>query len=383
MKTKPTTQHATEPTPAYAFSTFIKGRPALQEIAERTKIDTTDKTSPGLFFLKARLALERENPPPYTEDQHILMMSTTPLLARIKNEQMTRKEILELQKQILNIRDLAKAPQAEHQKIISALLTALDNAQRDFENWITLDPAGISAAAQDKTHGEWMDAERIRTQKAEERAERQRQAESRRKQFKREAEALKSEIGDSLTSIDPNHPDIDHAAIREFLDWHASVWRVDPSAPRNVMLQGFPGVGKSRALAAAAIALCESDGRDGIEWVTGWMFSDLVAALANDKRGQASKSLKALAEAPVLFFDDLGSVDFTKARTSRFFSLIDARYRSARPTLVSTNCSTPELKKILTEKTESKDDAVRILRRLIGTTSTPLAKFFHFRRPQK
>jgi DNA replication protein DnaC len=111
------------------------------------------------------------------------------------------------------------------------------------------------------------------------------------------------------------------------------------------------------------------------------MFADLVTALANDKRGQASKSLPALAEAPGLFFDDLGSVDFTKARTSRFFSLIDARYRSGRATLVSTNCTTPELKKILTATTESKDDAVRILRRLIGTPSTPLAKFFHFKKP--
>jgi DNA replication protein DnaC len=61
--------------------------------------------------------------------------------------------------------------------------------------------------------------------------------------------------------------------------------------------------------------------------------------------------------------------------------LVDERYRENRPTIISTNYSTQQLKKLFATTGETKEESVRILRRLIGTPATPLAKFFHFKRP--
>ena len=384
MKSTDTTLPAVEPKPAYAFSTFIKTRPALQEIAERTKIDTTDTTSPGYFSLKARLALQGEKPPPFTEDQHIQIMSTNMLMARIKNEEMTREQVLELQKQILEIRTSAMAPQTDHQKTICALLDALDNAEQDFESWITLDPAGIAAAAQDKAHREWFDAENARIAAEAKEAEEQARIEKVRAERKQEAEELAEEIGSALADTNLDHPDIDGQTLKDFIDWQVEndhVWNTN-QRPLNAILVGPPGVGKSRALAAVALAECESYGREDVEWITGYEFAELVSNLSTDRRDEASARLQEITRTLSLFFDDLGSANFTTARTSRFFRLIDERYRRKLPTFISTNYSTPQLKKVFTATGDSKDEAARILRRIIGTPSEPLAKFFHFKRPQ-
>ena len=384
MKSTDTTLPAVEPKPAYAFSTFIKTRPALQEIAERTKIDTADRTSPGHFSLKARLALEGEKPPPFTEDQHFQLMSENPLMARLKNEDMTREQRLELQKQILEIRTSAFAPQTEHQETICALLAALNNAEQDFESWITLDPTGIAAAAQDNAYREWFDAEKARIAAEAKEAEEQARIEKVRAERKQEAEELAEEIGSALADTNLDHPDIDGQTLKDFIDWQVEndhVWNTN-QRPLNAILVGPPGVGKSRALAAVALAECESYGREDVEWITGYEFAELVSNLSTDRRDEASARLQEITRTLSLFFDDLGSANFTTARTSRFFRLIDERYRRKLPTFISTNYSTPQLKKVFTATGDSKDEAARILRRIIGTPSEPLAKFFHFKRPQ-
>ena len=385
MKSTETTLPAVEPKPAYAFSTFIKTRPALQEIAERTKIDTTDRTSPGHFCLKARFALEGEKPPPFTEDQHIQLMSASPLMARIKNEEMTREQVLELHKQIIEIRTSAMAPQTEHRETICALLAALNNAEQDFESWITLDPAGIAAAAQDNAYREWFDAEKARIAAEAKKAEEQARIEKATAERKQEAEELGEEIGSALADTDLDHPDIDGQTLKDFIDWQVEndhVWNTN-RRPLNAILVGPPGVGKSRALAAVALAECESYGREDVEWITGYEFAELVSLLSTDKRDEANARLQAITQATSLYFDDLGSANFTTARTSRFFRLIDERYRRKLPTFISTNYSTPQLKKVFTATGDSKDEAARILRRIIGTPSEPLVKFFHFKRPQE
>jgi DNA replication protein DnaC len=389
MKSTETTLPAVEPKPAYAFSTFIKTRPALQEIAERTKIDTTDKTSPGHFCLKARFALEDEKPPRFTQDQQFQLMSTNPLMARLKNEDMTREQRSELQKQILEIQTSAFAPQTEHQKTIYALLAALNNAEQDFESWITLDPTGIAAAAQDNAYREWFDAEKARIAAEAKEAEEQARIEKARAERESEADYLACEIiGAALDGTDLNHPDIDGGTIQEFTGWHIesnSRWDNTLGVQRilNAILVGPPGVGKSRALAAAALHHCTQYGIDELEWITGYEFAELVSNLSTDKRDEANARLQEITQTTLLYFDDLGSANFTTARTSRFFRLIDERYRRKLPTFISTNYSTPQLKKIFTATGDSKDEAVRILRRIIGTPSEPLVKFFHFKRPQE
>jgi DNA replication protein DnaC len=330
-----TTQQAAEPTPAYAFSIFANSIPQFKRLAATTGESLDGKKNPedGFFMLRIQLRNDEET------------------AARVFNEIRT-----------------------------------------DFEEWITTDPEGIAAHAADIAHSEWEQANWARQKAEQERidaeakdAERQARRERFRAKCEQESLDLKDEIGGALFDTNPEHPDIDGQTMQKFIEWFPeNKNRLDEDLPQlNAILVGSPGAGKSRALAAVALDYCKKTGRDGIEWITGYEFAELVSNLSTDKRDEANARLKAITEAYELFFDDLGSANFTTARTSRFFRLIDERYRRNRPTFFSTNYSTAQLKKLFTATGDSKDEAVRILRRIIGTPSEPLAKFFHFQRPQK
>jgi DNA replication protein DnaC len=227
-----------------------------------------------------------------------------------------------------------------------------------------------------------MEAEDKRRQLEAEEAERQARIEKHLARCRNEASELQHEIGGALFDTNPEHPDIDGATMQQFLEWFIENNELEPR-PLNGTLTGPPGTGKSRALAAAAVAQCQRSGRENVEWITGYEFAELVSSLSTEKRDEATARLKTISEAYWLFFDDLGSSNFTKARLTRLFSLIDERYRRHLPTFFSTEYTTPQLKKKINETKDSKDASTRILRRIIGTTNTPLAKFFHFKRPQK
>ena len=332
----PTTEQAAEPTPAYAFSIFANSIPQFKRLAATTGESLDGKKNPedGFFMLRIQLRNDEET---YT---------------RVSNEVRT-----------------------------------------GFEEWITTDPEGIAAHAADIAHSEWEQANWARQKAEQERrdaeakeAERQARREKIRREQKQEAFDLEREIGGALFDTNPEHPDIDGQTMQDFIKWipeNEDRRNYFGPKPVNALLVGPPGVGKSRALAAGAVKSCEDMGRDNVEWITGYEFAELVSNLSTDKRDEANARLKAITDAYYLFFDDLGSANFTQARTSRFFRLIDERYRRELLTFISTNYSTPQLKKLFTATGDSKDEAVRILRRIIGTPSEPLAKFFHFQRPQQ
>lgn len=250
-----------------------------------------------------------------------------------------------------------------------------ENAKRilaAFEDWSTNDPAGISAIQADEDHAAWEKAEKQRRE-MEEIKERLRE------KYESDVEDMVETIGWSVAELNPQHPDIDKEAVASFLEWFRGSY---PSrTPSNAILSGPSGTGKTRALAQAA-KFCCGDGRENVEWITGYQFAELVSDLATDRRSGSRGRLHQIAEASWLFIDDLGSVNFTPPRTSRFYQLVDERYRRGLETFISTNYSTPQLKKIFATTGETRDEATRILRRIIGTPTAPLAKFFHFKRPQ-
>jgi len=375
-----TTQHAVEPTPAYAFSIFAKTRPALQEIAAIT--GKTFEEKKGLGFMtdwSLKMALDKV-PKPGNDDYRFVATRTAPLKEQLSNPHLSNEEAEKIQRRIIEI---SKAPLQrfrDHQKNIERLSAAVDSELEAFEEWIANDPEGIDAAAQDGAHDKWIEAERAREAAEAKEAEIQARSDKFRAKCELEASDLEQEIGGALFDTNPEHPDIDSQTLQDFIEYGREHW---DDWPLNAILTGPPGVGKSRALAAAAVAHCQRSGRENIEWITGYEFAELVSNLSTDKRDEANARLKAITEASTLYFDDLGSANFTTARTSRFFRLIDERYRRKLPTFMSTNYSTPQLKKIFTATGDSKDEAVRILRRIIGTPAEPLARFFHFKRPQE
>lgn len=374
-----TTQHEVEPTPAYAFSIFAKTRPALQEIAAIT--GKTFEEKKGLGFMtdwSLKMALDKVPKPRANDDYRFVATRTAPLKEQLRNPDLSNEEAEKIQRRIIEISEAPLQRFRDHQKNIERLSAAVDSELEAFEEWIANDPEGIAAAAQDGAHDKWIEAERAREAAEAKEAEIQARIEEIRAERKQEAYALGYEIGGALFETDPDHPDIDGQTMQEFLEFAHELW------PRlNAILTGPPGVGKSRALAAAAVAECQRSGREDVEWITGYEFAELVSNLSTDKREEANARLKAITEASILYFDDLGSANFTTARTSRFFRLIDERYRRKLLTFMSTNYSTPQLKKIFTATGDSKDEAVRILRRIIGTPAEPLARFFHFKRPQE
>lgn len=387
-----TTQQAVEPTPGYAFSAFAKTNPTFQEISAITgsKIFENIKQPDPLTSFRIASKLDAAPKPEATDDRHFIIDRVAPLKEKLRTPDLTKEEAHKIQREILELVQAPFKPYRDHQEKIQRLTAAVDAELKAFKAWIVTDPAGIAAHAADAAHYEWQDAENLRelaerARKDAEAKEAEKQAliEEIRAERKQEAEELGQEIGDALFNTNPDHPDIDGQTMQDFIKWFPENFNRDPR-PLNAVLDGLPGVGKSRALASAAVAKCETSGKSHVEWITGYEFADLVTDLSSsDKKKEASSRLKRLAKCSYLFFDDLGSVNFTPARTARLFSLIDERYRMSRPTFISTNYSTPQLKKVFTATGDSKDEAVRILRRIIGTPSEPLAKFFHFKRPQE
>ena len=199
---------------------------------------------------------------------------------------------------------------------------------------------------------------------------------------RRKAE-LREAIGFELCrDIDLEHPDFDRATYERYMPWDS--WPDDAGSPRNAILGGPPRIGKTRALAARALASVGPDEDENrIEWITAAKFADLITSLGNnEERDAARRHLRRLAEAELLFFDDLGSVHFTDARISHFMALVDARYQKGFETHFTTNFSLAQIREMLSGRGAAADVmlADRILGRIIGTEAEPRAEVFQFKR---
>jgi DNA replication protein DnaC len=376
MKTPP------QPTPGFAFSEFAKTRPALQEIAALTGISFDGLKIPGASLLRVDDKLDGLSSPEPNPEALLLHIILKPLKDQLADTSKSQEERHAIAREILNIQTQAWKPKTDHYENISRLKNSVPNEIAEFKNWIQNDPAGIAAAAKDKAHDDFLEAEELR-----ERVERQRrlEAEAAAREEERHRlgiEELRDTIGFRLLQLDPSHSDVDGAAITEFLDWCRQS-TLDLS-PLNAYLFGPPRVGKTRALAAAAIATAEEHGFESVEWVSAHDFAEIVGDLGTtERRDAATRRLRDLAQCWFLFLDDLGGAEFTGPRTARFFSLIDERYRNERPTFITTNYSPSELKKLFTAKSEAKAEGIRILGRILGTPHDPLAKIMQFKRPSK
>ena len=364
----------TEPHPAFAFSKYAKIHPALLEISELTGHSFEKIQSPqdfGFSIQNVEADLERvPKPLPLYENNPNPIKR---LIGELAKPELSIDQQTQIQKDILKIKCDINKPISEHQEKITRLKVGLNQAVASFSDWVENDPAGISAAAQDKSYNEWIESEKKH------RAQKERDA---REKIKREIEVreLEEQIGRELLDFDLMHPDIDKISILDFFGFFED-YEEPPQC--NCILTGDSGTGKTRALAQAAISYCRLMGRgeNFIEWITDSEFGKLVTALGSERREAANTRLEEISNAYMLFFDDLGTANPTTALTSHFFRLIDNRYRKRLHTLFTTQSSTAQLKKHFTKSGGSSEDAVRILRRIIGTPATPLAKFFHFKRP--
>jgi DNA replication protein DnaC len=214
----------------------------------------------------------------------------------------------------------------------------------------------------------------------------QRNEANERKKQKRLTE-LRADIGFELCrNIKPEHADFDHATFDRYMAWDG--WDYSFDGEKNAIITGPPRLGKTRAMAQKAMSLVgpDEDDYNKIEWISAAKFADLVTALGNnEERESARRRLRRLAEAHILFFDDLGAVHFTGPRISHFMTLVDARYIEGWPTHFTTNFSLRQIREMLSGQGGDTDVMVadRIIGRIIGTEAEPRAEVFEFKRRRK
>jgi DNA replication protein DnaC len=236
-------------------------------------------------------------------------------------------------------------------------LAAVLAAHEAFEKFKTSDPIGIALAARDEEEAQQARRARERlAAQAETKRLKERQA-----RIQIRLEEFESQIGwEMLKEFDTSHPDIDAEAARRFFEHPLH---------ENVILAGGVGMGKTRCMACRATDLIK-EGED-VGWISAAEFAGIVSALGDqDSRAASINRLQDLATCEILFLDDLGAANFTEARTSRFFDLIDHRHRHGLPCVLTTNLGLTAMRRTLSPDRLTSD---RILRRIVGSTNAPTA----------
>lgn len=122
-------------------------------------------------------------------------------------------------------------------------------------------------------------------------------------------------------------PAVRRAQIEELaeLDWVRQA--------TNIVLIGNPGSGKT-GLASSLLRQALLDGYTGQMYRTQDMLDDLHRSIA-DRR--TKHMLNRLSRLDVLLADEVGYLNLNNEQINLFFKLMDNRYKSGRPTLVTTN----------------------------------------------
>jgi len=153
---------------------------------------------------------------------------------------------------------------------------------------------------------------------------------NRRDEFERKLH--ESEIPRGMWSFDR---ELGNSAL---LDWtlaHADGW---------MWVAGETGVGKSRALArAAVVSAWKAEYFPGMLWLASADFFPAVGARDGKERQVGRDALAKARAVDLLILDDLGQERLTDNTRAVLFSLVDQRYRERKRTWFSTNASGAEI----------------------------------------
>lgn len=113
--------------------------------------------------------------------------------------------------------------------------------------------------------------------------------------------------------------------------------------PKNILIYcGNPGIGKTYFCAALTNWAFETF--DNFRY---WNESELlkrVRSSMSDFKGDYLECLKLLIDDQLIILDDVGSTGTNEWREEILFDLIDERYNSMRPTVITSNFSVQEFK---------------------------------------
>ena len=140
----------------------------------------------------------------------------------------------------------------------------------------------------------------------------------------------------------------------------------------GLLLWGSPGTGKTYIAACIANALLDQQIP-----VLMTSFSRILGAMPGPVSGQQTAQLDEWMSYPLLIIDDLGTERGTPYAMEVIFHIIDARYRSGMPMLITTNMTMEEL-----ENPDSREK-MRIYDRVLECCTPVRVEGIHIRDKKK
>ncbi|MCD8239378.1 MAG: ATP-binding protein [Clostridiales bacterium] len=131
----------------------------------------------------------------------------------------------------------------------------------------------------------------------------------------------------------------------------------------GLYIEGTNGTGKTHLAAAIAMQLMTEQKIPCICKTANDLLMDIKSAF--DKEGvNEQEVLKVYKDVPLLIIDDLGKEQCTDWSVSTLYSIINDRYESMLPTIVTTNYNSDDLVKVLTPKGYDNYKATAMVSRL-------------------
>lgn len=170
--------------------------------------------------------------------------------------------------------------------------------------------------------------------------------EQRREQFRKDQDAIARLRGASLmdekfkdSTFDNFQITQDNARQLKVCQRYATAFDTMCEKNQGMLLWGNPGTGKTYAAACIANYLLEQK-----KPVVMTSFVKLIAALHKPQDGETEETIIGrLNRAALLIIDDLGAERSTDYGLERVYSVIDSRYRTKKPMLLTTNLTLKDM----------------------------------------
>lgn len=176
------------------------------------------------------------------------------------------------------------------------------------------------------------------------RAEKQRRLELREQQEK-ELQAIEALKKQSLMDERLRSATFDHFKKTEYNAWNLKLClrfaeHFDEMLEKNQGLLFYGGVGTGKTFAAACIANYLLDHRVPVVMTSFVKLLDTMKGFQSDDQAMIAK----LNKAKLLIIDDLGAERSTDTALEKVYNIVDSRYRSQKPLIVTTNLPLNEIR---------------------------------------